>query len=97
MVDYDIGYAVGSNGIILKTVNSGIGIDEVKDVSMLAIYPNPTTGVFTVQGATGTIEVHDLFGRLVLHTNELQIDMSQQPNGVYIVRVGDAVRKLVIH
>ena len=63
----------------------------------ITIYPNPTTGVFTVAGATGTIEVLDLFGRTVLHTNEPQIDMSHQPKGIYFVKAGEAVRKVVLH
>ena len=63
---------------------------------LLSIYPNPTTGHFTVQGATGAIEVYDLFGRLMHSSTEPQIDMSHQPKGVYIVRVGEAARKLVV-
>jgi len=72
------------------------GINDQYLENGFGIYPNPTTGQFTVQGATGTITVHDLFGRLVLTANKPQIDMSAFPKGVYIVRVGDAVRKLVV-
>ncbi len=77
-------------------VHDGVGIDEPSE-SDFSIHPNPTTGQFTVQGATGTIQVHDLFGRLVLTTTKPQVDMSAQPKGVYIVRVGEAVRKLIVH
>ncbi len=63
----------------------------------ILIYPNPTTGVFTAQGATGELQVYDLFGRLVLRTNKKEIDMSHQPKGLYIVKVGEAVRKLVLN
>jgi len=61
------------------------------------LYPNPATGAFTVQGATGTIQVYDLFGRLVLRTNERQVDMSHQPKGIYIVKSGELVRKLILN
>lgn len=72
-----------------------VGVEEKPIEHILKIYPNPTTGQFTVQGATGTIEVHDLFGRLVLTTTGPQVDMSPYPSGIYFVRVGETVRKLV--
>ena len=74
-----------------------VGIKEKALNTTIDIYPNPTTGQFTVQGAIGTIEVHDLFGRLVLTATEPQLDMSAFPKGVYIVRAGQAVRKLVLN
>jgi len=61
------------------------------------VYPNPTTGIFTVQGATGKIQVYDLLGNLVLHTNKREIDMGSYPAGIYFVRAGEAVRKLILH
>ena len=41
-------------------------IEEMASVTGHAIYPNPTTGVFTVQGQ-GTIRVFDLLGNLLCH------------------------------
>jgi len=69
------------------------------------VHPNPTTGLFTVQGATGEIQVYDLFGRLVLRTTEPQIDMSRFSKGLYFVKrvlngvegTAEATRKLVLH
>jgi len=62
----------------------------------IIIHPNPTTGLFTVQGATGEIQVYDLFGRLVLRTNKREIDMGTQPKGVYVLRAGAVTRKIVL-
>lgn len=75
------------------------GIEEKNKEEEIIIYPNPTTGKFTVssrQGAIKKVEVYDLFGRLVLCTNKPQIDMSSFPAGLYIWRVGNARGKLVI-
>jgi len=72
-----------------------IGINEPKVIEQISIYPNPTTGKFTVQGAKGEIEVYDLFGRLVLRTNKPEIDMSGYPASIYMIKVGEAVRKLI--
>ncbi len=75
-----------------------LAINETKeDEQQLIIYPNPTTGIFTVQGARGEIQVYDLFGRLVLETPNKQVDMSSYPAGMYMVRAGEAVRKLILH
>ena len=69
--------------------------EKTLDISF-KIFPNPTTGVFTVLGVEDSIEVLDPFGRLVLTTAKPQIDMSDQPKGIYFVRVGEMVRKLVV-
>lgn len=92
------GYDGTINGAtyVMDSICFTIGINEKSDKTQLSIYPNPTTGQFTVQGATGTIEVYDLFGRLVLTSTEPQVDMSAFPKGVYIVKAGEAVRKLVV-
>lgn len=74
-----------------------VGIDQfIENTVQFKVYPNPTTGKFTVQGATDEIEVYDLYGRLVLRTNEPEIDMSSYPKGVYVLRAGEATRKLII-
>lgn len=73
-----------------------VGIDEISKNNTLQIYPNPTSGIFTVQGATGEIQVFDLFGRLVLTSTEAEVDMSSHPTGIYMVRVGEVVRKLIL-
>jgi len=78
------------------TCVSEVGIKEAKAIQQINIYPNPTTGIFTLQGATAEIQVYDLFGRLVLRSNNKDIDMSQQPKGVYVLRTGGATRKIVL-
>lgn len=69
----------------------------------LNIFPNPTSGKFTVQGATGEIMVYDLFGRLLLRSNKQetlsagrQVDMSGFPKGIYFVRVDEVVQKVIL-
>jgi len=74
----------------------GTGISEYKLMQTISVYPNPTTGKFTVAGATAEIQVFDLFGRLVLRTNKEQIDMSSYPAGIYIWQVGNQRGKLVL-
>ena len=61
----------------------------------LKIYPNPTRGKLKIEmvnynaDATGTIQVYDLSGRLVLNLSTIQqsmeIDITSQPAGQYIM------------
>lgn len=62
----------------------------------LSVYPNPSTGVFTVSGADGisSIKVLSTEGRLLeemsgFHgvSQEIKIDMSNYPNGMYLMQV----------
>ena len=82
---------------------SGAGLDEM-DPSV-CFYPNPTTGMVTVRGENlSQAVVTDLLGQQVLGVqgegDELQIDMTALPAGVYFVTVTDengrkCVRKAV--
>lgn len=71
----------------------------------LKVYPNPTEGKFRVESSefrVEKIEVFDVFGRVVYRyvplqpVNQLTINLSTYPSGIYFVRVGQAVRKLVL-
>lgn len=55
--------------------------------SILNIYPNPTKGILTIEGAEGLIEIYDLYGRLVTSTQANTLDISQAALGIYFVRV----------
>ena len=77
--------------------SSALPINENRKTNSLTLFPNPTTGKFSLQGVIGEIRLYDLFGRLVLSTNVPEIDMSGFTKGIYLVRTGKAVRKLVIH
>lgn len=82
-----------------------IGVKEQDNPPQLRIFPNPTTGVFTVTGATEPVQVFDLLGRQVKPSgiparggqagSSIHFDLSSYPAGIYFVKVGDAVRKLV--
>ncbi len=79
------------------TVEEQLIVEEQERIyEQLTIYPNPSSGVFTVAGATGEIQVVDLLGNLVLRTNKKEIDMGSYPAGIYMVKAGEAVRKLIL-
>ena len=89
----------GSNDMFVARLTDsllvGINTDELT-ISPVYVFPNPTTGKFTVVNKSGEITVCDLFGRLLLRSKEVLIDMSSYPAGFYIWRVGNATGTLVI-
>jgi len=73
----------------------------------IVLFPNPSTGVFTVTGENlKQIEVFDILGQKVtslqVNGDQTAIDLSGQPAGVYFVNVTDkegrqCVKKVVKH
>lgn len=75
------------------------GIKNISDKSDIVVYPNPNNGQFTLQirneelGIRNNIEVYNMLGEKVL-TETLRyaqgdnsIDLTGQPNGIYLYRV----------
>ena len=61
----------------------------------LEIYPNPSNGVFYLKNSTQqSYEVRNALGQLVFSGNDAVIDLSEEENGVYLVRMasGEAIR-----
>ena len=66
-----------------------------------AIYPNPTDGVITLSGfQMGEYCITNLTGQTVL-TGQItaetqQIDVSNLPQGMYFISVGEVTQKFVV-
>ena len=74
------------------------GIHESEFDNSIFVYPNPSNGKYYVklpQGMNGeiNIKVYNLLGEILLNTktnnNLCQIDLSNQTNGIYMIRVND--------
>jgi hypothetical protein len=72
--------------------STGFFSNETNRVDLLNIYPNPSTGIFTLQKATdakATVVVYDVLGNQWLSINlsqgegTKQIDMSNFAKGIY--------------
>lgn len=68
------------------------GVHETHTNHGIVIFPNPTNGVFRIEGATAAeVEVYNTLGQLVKTIrNSNEIDMADLPEGIYLVRVVDA-------
>lgn len=74
----------------------------------ISIYPNPSTGLFTIESVQSleTIQIMDIRGRLVyeassLNESSLDVNISNENAGVYYVRIsgafGTITEKVVLH
>jgi len=91
----------GSNGygVIFSFDDISVGINELTGAKeAMNVYPNPNNGVFTLQAngqqlmANSHIEVDNVLGTKVYSqfstlNSPLSINLSNQPNGVYLYRV----------
>jgi hypothetical protein len=54
----------------------------------ISIFPNPTTGIINISQSASQVELHSLTGELLMQAvNKQKIDISEYPNGVYILKV----------
>ncbi len=83
-----------------------LGVDkyEINLRKSFLIYPNPASSAFTIEHATQQKEdltIYNTLGELVYKDTWPRgqtlrnIDMSALPKGIYIIRIGDAVQKVV--
>ncbi|MBR1785268.1 MAG: T9SS type A sorting domain-containing protein [Bacteroidales bacterium] len=77
----------------------GDGIDDVASASF-TVYPNPATDAIVVAGADGSEAVlYDATGRRLMNFTvrgaQCRVDLGQLAGGVYMLRIGSAVQKIV--
>lgn len=104
---------VGGRSSILKIIiPKNCGADIPKSVtgietqilnSRVTIYPNPSNGIFYIQTKDQnpiTIEVYNALGNIMLKTNNLIIDLTNQSKGLYFFRISlgssQIIRKVLV-
>ena len=96
MLNQDTGWAVGGD-FIYFTANGTfipVGIDEkISENKFITITPNPTTGVFTINTNNKlsiiNYQLTDITGKEIMSRGHvpLQIDISNQPKGIYFITI----------
>ncbi len=88
---------------ITQSVSACTGIDEgAQTEPRISIFPNPTTGVFTVinkdMGINASIEVFNSLGQLIMaeraDRNGNSFDLNKNANGVYLIKLTENDRVL---
>ena len=78
-----------------------VGVDEVSNTNIIAAYPNPTKGLFTIQNANDTPQmliISDALGRKVYTANiqgTTTIDLSNLQTGLYYAQLGNNIIKII--
>ena len=96
---FDFNAAVITNTCVTK-VSEPLSIRGVKtNIETINIYPNPGTGLYHINFSSNTnslktVEVFSLLGDKIISfatkNNSVVIDLSKQPQGIYMLRVNDA-------
>lgn len=64
--------------------------DDVAELKQTqALYPNPATDCFTVEGNVKEVKVFNALGQLMLQGADNTVDVSAWPEGMYFVRIVD--------
>lgn len=74
--------------IFSTSLDPELGIEQKKiELPTISAFPNPNNGFFTIKstGELGEIYVYSIRGELILKTQDSQIDLSNQPSGMYFV------------
>lgn len=81
---------------VVQGLGSGVGLQEAAPTPDGGVYPNPSTGLFTIGVSSasriGDVLVIDASGRMVLHSSPntvqgpVQVDASALTPGAYVVR-----------
>ncbi len=71
------------------------GIDDLTNIDGISIYPNPTKNIINITSASiknSEVAIFNMLGEMVYQNNSstkntITVDLSNQPNGVYFVKV----------
>ena len=80
----------------------GLGVPEFGNVDEIAVYPNPASSIVavTASAAGESLSIYNTLGakvrchQLALGQNEISI--SDLPNGIYFLKIGNTAKKIVI-
>ncbi|MBL0025857.1 MAG: T9SS type A sorting domain-containing protein [Saprospiraceae bacterium] len=63
----------------------------------LIIYPNPASNEIYIKNYFGPISVFDQLSRNCLKTEGNSVDLSELPNGLYLVKTSVGIGKIILN
>jgi hypothetical protein len=68
---------------------------ESHALSVVKVYPNPTSGAVTIESDGAEVLLYSLQGVLLKRTRGNRLDLSGYPNGVYLLQAGSKATKVI--
>lgn len=93
--------AMNSVPFSMGCTTSVTGVEEANEANSVMVFPNPSNGLFSVQGpmlneGTVSVNVYDVTGQEVKFnysgTNKLTVDMKNNTNGLYFMEIRNSER-----
>jgi hypothetical protein len=96
---------ISSTKSLFLDVKGGTGIGDIEEIKGIKLYPNPVSDIMFID--LGDVKVDHIqvingVGQVVISQQiqigqrSLKLDMGSLTEGVYFVRIGDDVRKVVV-
>lgn len=103
------GYSNGNSALARYNGDASVGIEDKREISHESIYPNPSSGIFTVnlksKPSNTKICVYDILGNCILGKVSIknstpEINLSNNAKGIYFIEITSEgereVRKIVL-
>jgi hypothetical protein len=80
-----------------NTINqNSTGLLDVNTIRNMRVYPNPSNNRIYILGANESVSVFNMMGQKVFYKQEVKsIDISNWKNGIYFVKSGNSVVKII--
>ena len=86
-------YSIEGNTI--SYVGTTLGVDVLETSKRISLYPNPTSSKIYIGNQFAIVRLYDLFGRELLQSNSNELDLSNLPNNIYMIKLEDNNRKVI--
>lgn len=84
----------GEKDMLSNRTEDLVGIHEIES-NDFAIYPNPSNGMFTIHGS-GILTISNMIGQIIFQQEIDGESFVELPAGVYVAKLGDSVKKVVV-
>jgi len=87
------GGVIASGGVFQSEERSNFKVDATTPTGLnylentISIYPNPVKNTLNIEGELESVEIYDVFGKLVLTSTKNTINTSKLANGVYLLNI----------
>jgi hypothetical protein len=79
-----------------------VGLEEARKNNPIQVFPNPTSDLISFRILNSEpinyLELRDIYGKILLTSNQTELDLSQFKSGIYFVTIstnkGDFVTKV---